>query len=155
MNLTAQIAKQLRDVYSGGNWTWVDVKETLKDVTWQQATTKVNSFNTIATLVFHMNSFVVAVTKVLEGGPLDANDKFSFEHPPIQSQQDWEKFVDKTYTDAETCARLIEKLPVSKLEKTFSDEKYGTYYRNITGVIEHIHYHLGQIVLLKKLIATK
>ncbi len=44
----------------------------------------------------------------------------------------------------------IEQLPESKLWETFSDEKYGNYYRNIHGIIEHIHYHLGQIVLIKK-----
>jgi hypothetical protein len=155
MTLSAQIAKQLRDVYVGKNWTWVDVKETLKDITWQQATTKVDSFNTIALLVFHMNYYVVAVTKVLQGGPLDSNDKYCFDCPPIQSEVDWKKLVDKTFTDAETLAQLIENLPESKLAETFSEEKYGTYYRNITGVIEHIHYHLGQIVLLKKLLVKK
>jgi hypothetical protein len=52
MNLTAQIAKHFRDVHFGGNWTSVNLKETLTDVTWQQATTKIYSLNTIATLVF-------------------------------------------------------------------------------------------------------
>ena len=33
MNLTAQIAKQLKAVYFGGNWTWVNLKENLADVT--------------------------------------------------------------------------------------------------------------------------
>ena len=33
-------------------------------------------------------------------------------------------------------------------------EKYGTYYRNFHGLIEHAHYHLGQIVLIKKLVAA-
>lgn len=38
------------------------------------------------------------------------------------------------------------------LDKPFIDEKYGSYIRNIEGVIEHSYYHLGQIVLLKKMI---
>ncbi len=46
----------------------------------------------------------------------------------------------------------IEQLPESKLWETFSDEKYGNYYRNIHGIIEHSHYHLGQIVLIKKIL---
>lgn len=53
MNVTEQIAKQLRTVYFGGNWTSVNFKETLADVTWQQATTQVYSCNTIAILVYH------------------------------------------------------------------------------------------------------
>ena len=38
------------------------------------------------------------------------------------------------------------------LWETFADEKYGHYYRNLHGIIEHTHYHLGQIVLIKKLL---
>jgi hypothetical protein len=153
MNLTAQIAKHFREVHFGGNWTSVNLKDNLVDVTWQQATTQVYSFNTIAALVFHMNYFVSAVLKVLQGNPLDAHDKYSFDCPPIQSQEDWEKLLDKTWTDAENFASLVEQLPESKLGETFSDEKYGNYYRNLHGIIEHVHYHLGQIVLIKKILS--
>jgi len=152
MNLTAQIAKHFRDVHFGGNWTSVNLKETLTDVTWQQATTKIYSLNTIATLVFHINYYISAVTKVLHGEPLTAHDKYSFDLSPIQSQEDWEKLLNKTWSDAENFAQLIEQLPESKLGEIFSDEKYGNYYRNIHGIIEHTHYHLGQIVLIKKML---
>ncbi len=33
----------------------------------------------------------------------------------------------------------------------FTDENYGTFYRNIDVMIEHSYYHIGQIVLIKKL----
>ena len=89
---------------------------------------------------------------VLQGEPLNASDKYSFDHPPIQSQENWEKLLDKTWSDAENFASLIEQLPESKLSETFLDEKYGNYYRNIHGIIEHTHYHLAQIVLIKKLL---
>jgi hypothetical protein len=49
MNLTEQMAKNLREVYFGGNRTSSNIKDNLADVTWQQATTQVYSFNTIAT----------------------------------------------------------------------------------------------------------
>ena len=152
MNLPAQIAKHFRDVHFGGNWTSVDLKQTLADVTWEQATTKIDSLNTIAALVYHINYYVSAVTKVLQGEPLDAHDKYSFDLPPIQGQEDWEKLLNKLWTEAENFAKLVEQLPESKLGEVFSDEKYGSYYRNIHGIIEHTHYHLGQIVLIKKII---
>lgn len=152
MNTPAQIAKHFRDVHFGGNWTFSNLKDHLADVNWQQATKKVYSFNTIATLVFHTNYFVGAVTKVLQGGPLDAKDIYSFDHPPIHSQEDWENMLNKTWADAEIFARLIEQLPENKLSETFCDEKYGNYYRNLHGIIEHTHYHLGQIVLIKKIL---
>ena len=152
MNYTAQIAKQFRDVHFGGNWTASNLKDNLAGINWEQAITKLYSFNTIATLVYHMNYYVSAVSKVLKGGPLDASDKFSFDHPPILTPEDWQKLLDKTWTDAENFAVLIEQLPESKLGEDFSDNKYGNYYRNIHGVIEHIHYHLGQIVLIRKML---
>ena len=152
MNLQAQIAKQFRDVHFGGNWTSSNLREHLADVTWQQATTQVYSFNSIATLVYHMNYYVSAVLKVLQGVPLDASDKYSFDLSPILCQQDWEKLLDKTWADAEGFASMVEQLPEQKLGDTFSDEKYGNYYRNIHGVIEHCHYHLGQIALIKKML---
>jgi len=34
------------------------------------------------------------------------------------------------------------------------EEKYGNYYRNFHGIIEHCHYHLGQIVLIKKMLLS-
>ncbi|HOY07931.1 MAG TPA: DUF1572 domain-containing protein [Saprospiraceae bacterium] len=155
MNLSAHIAKQLRDVHFGGNWTASSLKEHLTDITWQQAVTRVESFNTIAILVFHTNYYVEAVLKVLRGGPLDAKDKFSFDHPPIQSQEDWDKMLDKTWSDAEAFAQAIEQLPEEKLWEDFHESKYGNYYRNLTGIVEHLHYHLGQMVLIKKMVLTR
>jgi hypothetical protein len=153
MNLPQQIAKHFRDVHFGGNWTSVNLKAALADVTWQQATTNVDSLNTIAVLVFHMNYYVSAVLKVLQGNSLDAHDKFSFDLPPIRSREDWDNLLEKTWKDAENFSALIEQLPESKLGETFEEEKYGTYYRNLHGIIEHCHYHLGQIVLIKKLLS--
>jgi hypothetical protein len=152
MNLSAHLAKHLREVYFGGNWTSVNLKNSLSGVTWQQATTKVHSLNTIVALVYHINYYIAAVIKVLQGEPLNASDKFSFDHPQINSQEDWGKLLNQTWVDAETFATLVEQVPESKLWENFEDGKYGNYYRNIQGIIEHTHYHLGQIVLIKKLL---
>jgi hypothetical protein len=154
MNISAQMAKHFKEIHFGGNWTWSNLKDNLSDITWQEATTKIHSFNTIAALTYHVNYFVAAALKVLEGGELDAHDKFSFDHPPIESQADWENLLKKTWTDAENFARMVEKLPEEKLWEDFTDKKYGNYYRNIHGIIEHMHYHLGQIVVIKKLLRT-
>lgn len=152
MGLTGQIAKHFREVCFGGNWTCSNLKDNLADVTWQQATTQVYAFNTIATLVYHTNYYVGAAMKVLQGEPLNSKDEYSFNHPPIRSQGDWEKFLETTRAEAEIFANLVEQLPESKLWEDFADKKYGNYYRNLHGIIEHLHYHLGQIVLIKKIL---
>ena len=152
MNLPAQLARHLRDVFFGGNWTSVNLRDSLANITWQQANSKIHSLNTILALVYHINYYISAVTKVLQGEPLVASDKFSFDHPSIQSEEEWQQLLDETWKDAENFAYWIEQLSESKLWEDFEGGKYGNYYRNIQGIIEHSHYHLGQIVLIKKLL---
>jgi hypothetical protein len=152
MNISKQIAKHLREIHFGGNWTFSNLNDQLKDVNWRHVTTQVHSFNTIATLVFHMNYFVNTLIHFLENNELIGNDKYSFDHPPIHSEEDWNKMMEKTWNDAEKLALLIEQFPEEKLEEYFSEEKYGTYYRNFHGIIEHNHYHIGQIAIIKKLV---
>lgn len=153
IKFSAQLSKHFREFHFGGNWTASSLKEQLMNVTWQQATTSVYKLNTIAALTWHMNYYVAAAIKVLQGDPLDAKDEYSFNLPPVQSQADWEKLLEKTWSDAELFARLIEQLPEPMLWEDFTDKKYGNYYRNIHGIIEHCHYHLGQIVVIKKILS--
>ena len=152
MTITQQIAKHARDIHFGGNWTCVNLKDTVSDLTWQQATTQVHSLNTIAKLVYHINYYVSTIIKVLQGGPLDAHDKYSFDCPPIQSQHDWDGLLTKVWNDAETLANLIQQLPDERLWEDFTDKKYSTYHRNLHGMVEHSHYHLGQIAVIKKIL---
>lgn len=98
-----------------------------------------------------MNYYLNSVSGAVAGKGRNAKHELSFAHPPIASQQDWQDLVDKTFTDAETFAQLIEQMPEEKFWENIS-EKHGTFYTNIQGVIEHNHYHLGQIVILKKLL---
>lgn len=155
MNTTQQLAKHCRDVHFGGNWTFVNLKDTLADITWQEATTQYQDSNTIAILLFHINYYINPVARVLQGEPLNASDKFSFDCPTITSQEEWEHLIQKALDEAEQFANEIEKLEESKLFEVFSDEKYGNYFRNLLGIIEHTHYHLGQIALIKKMIRHK
>jgi hypothetical protein len=151
MELQKQIASDLRKCYLGRNWTAVALKEQIDDIDWQITTRQVYGLNSIATLVYHMNYYIVENIKVLEGGPLEAKDKYSFSHPPITSQRDWDTFIEGIYEQVEHFASLIENMPDGQLWEDFTDPKYGTYYRNFQGIIEHCHYHLGQIVMLKKI----
>ena len=154
MLLSITLAKHFREVYFGGNWTWVNLKTTLEGVDWKQATTQIESYNTIANLVYHIHYYVHAVIGVLKGGTLDAHDKYAFDHPSINSQKDWEDLLKRNWEEAEEFAGLLEKFPEEKWDELLADEKYGNYFRNILGIIEHTHYHLGQIVIIKKMLAN-
>jgi uncharacterized damage-inducible protein DinB len=153
MKLTTEIANRFREILLNGDWVVVtNYKDQLSDLTWKQATTKIGTLNTIADLTFHINYYIAGILNVFEGGSLDIRDKYSFDFPPIQSQEDWEKLLDKMWKDAEKFADLVELMPDKKLEEVFVDKKYGSFQRNIDAMIEHSYYHLGQITLIKKML---
>lgn len=154
MSSASQLAKRFREVLLDGLWIAnTNYKNQLSDVSWEQAVTRVGSLNTIAMLTFHIHYYIAGVKNVLEGGELEIKDQFSFDLPPIESQEQWEELLNKLWTDSEKFAVLVEQIPDDKIDEVFVDEKYGTYRRNIDGMIEHAYYHLGQITLIRKLLS--
>jgi Protein of unknown function (DUF1572) len=151
--ITHELARHIREIHFGNNWTDVDMTMVLKDVTWQQAVaTPIPNANSIAVLVFHMNFYLNYVHKSIKEGvyPFEHND--SFKVSPIQSETDWQALLQKTWDDAEAFAQTVEKLSVSPNFFNAVPPYHNSFYKNLQGIVEHNHYHLGQIVLLKKLL---
>lgn len=65
---------------------------------------QVHSFNSITVLLFHLDFYVCIAIHVLKGGTPEGHDNFSFDLPPVRSQEDWENLLDKFREDAETFA---------------------------------------------------
>lgn len=152
-NTNTFIANRLREVYLNGRWIAnTNYQELIADLTWKQATHQVANLNTIAALVYHVNYYLVGLLKVLNGGDLTIRDKYSFDLPPIQSEEDWTNLVKEFLANAAAFADKVDALPDSQFDAPFVKEKYGTYWRNLEGVIEHSYYHMGQIAILKKMI---
>ncbi|MEG2310345.1 MAG: DUF1572 domain-containing protein, partial [Chryseobacterium sp.] len=77
MSTTSQLSKRFREVLLDGKWIAnTNFKEQLSDVTWEQATTKIDSLNTIAMLTFHIDYYIAGLVNVFEGGDLEIKDKF-------------------------------------------------------------------------------
>lgn len=153
MSSAKQLAKRFREVLLDGVWIAnTNFKDQLSGVTWKQAITKIGSLNTIAMLTFHIDYYIAGLVHVFEGGNLEIRDRYSFDLAPIESQDQWEGLLNKLWENAEKFASLLEQMPDAKMNEVFVDEKYGTYLRNIDGMIEHCYYHLGQVTLIKKLL---
>lgn len=153
MENSAQLANRFREVTLNGKWiAYTNFKEQLTDVTLFDANKKVADLNTIALLTFHINYFVAGVLNVFEGGNLEIKDALSFDMPKLTSEAEWNTLKQELFDNSEKFANYIESFSDKKLNSVFVDEKYGTYRRNIEAMIEHSYYHLGQIVLIKKLL---
>ncbi len=156
MKRNLDIASQLREVLLNGKWIAnTNLKEQLSSITWEQAIQKVDNLNTIALLTFHINYYLKGILNVFNGGELEIRDKYSFDLPEIKSEADWNKLIKDFLSNSEMFANQVEQMNDNLLDQPFVDEKYGSYLRNIEGVIEHSYYHLGQVSLIKKMIMQR
>lgn len=155
MSIAKALAVHFRQVYFGGNWTAVNLQATLADVSLDEANTRISGLHTIAELVYHLHYYVYPVCRVLQGGRLEASDSLSFQLPPLNTPAQWQDLTEKVFQDARMLAGVMEQLDDAQLFEVFADPKYGDFFRNLQGITEHTHYHLGQIVLLKKIIRDR
>lgn len=154
MERSMHLANRLEEVLLNGHWIAnTNFQAQIKSVTLEQATQKIGSLNTIAALTYHVNYYLAGILNVFKGGDLEIRDKYSFDLPATESEADWKNLIDEFLKNAEEFVNEVAKMPDHKLDQPFVDIKYGTYLRNIDGVIEHAYYHLGQVSLIRKLLA--
>ena len=151
MKYIEAIAQHFYEVNHGNNWTDANVKDALKDVNFEMATTKINGANTIALLLFHMNFYNMVVYDRLVG------IKRHFEHEEslqneIASGEEWQQLQQTYFDNVERIHKAILAFDEALL---FEQKTRNTPYKNLHGLIEHIHYHLGQINILKKIMASQ
>ncbi len=147
------LASRLREVYLNGTWiAYTNYKDQLEKTSWKEAIKQVESLNSIAALTYHINYYLDGVLNAFRGSDLEIRDKYSFDLPPINNEAEWLLLVRTFLKNAEDFIEYVANFDEDQWKKAFAEEKYGNYLRNIEGVIEHSYYHLGQIVLIKKLI---
>ena len=156
MEMSKDVANRLREVLLDGHWiAHTNFKEQLTSTNWKEAVEKVEGLNTIASMTFHINYYLKGVLNVFQGGDLVIKDKYSFDMPEISSESEWLDLVNECLSNAELYISYVERMDDQQLSQPFVKEKYGSYSRNIEAQIEHSYYHLGQLVLIKKLVTQR
>jgi uncharacterized damage-inducible protein DinB len=152
MNLTGLIAEHIKEVYEGNNWTDVNISDVIRDITWQQAQQQTSaSPNTIASLLHHLYYWNGIIMQRLKGSNPSIPEVNGYAVGKLKNENDWDALKQKTHESFLQLADLIKSFPEEKLSDTYAAGK-SSYYKNFQGIVEHAHYHLGQIVILKKLL---
>lgn len=152
MEITALIAQHLLDVHIGNNWTEVDLSDTLKDITLEEAITVTGaSPNTIASLVHHITYWSRHMIGRINGVEVPIPPSNGFDVPLPDSPEDWLQLKADNIASAHELATAIRAFDAAKLEYPILPG-YSSAYKNLQGSVEHVHYHLGQIVIIKKLL---
>jgi hypothetical protein len=154
MLLAEAIAQHVLDVHEGNNWTEVDLAHTLHDVTLAEATTQTAaSPNTIAALVQHLAFWNRVMARRAQGMGTEIGPANGFDVPPLRTHADWLALQAELWQSAHELAAAIRQVPEAKLAEPIL-LGYSTAYKNLQGAVEHLHYHLGQLVLLKNLVRS-
>ena len=152
MNIAELIAGHLLDVYAGENWTEVNLKTTLKDVTYTEASQLTPaSANTIAGLVHHLAFWNRVMAQRSQGAKVEISESNGFDNSALADEAQWRGLKQDCFQSAQLLAEAIRKLSDVQLQQPILPA-YPTAYKSLQGAVEHVHYHLGQIVILKQLV---
>ncbi len=155
MTESARLAAQLDRALEGEAWHGPAWAELLEDVSCRRAASRpIESAHTIAEIVLHSITWHKIVRRRLLG-----------ETPRVSAAQDWpddvpgdeaawQALVQELLESGRTLSATVAAFPAKRLRepRPAMDE---TWYDLISGQLQHMLYHAGQVALLKKAGGTR
>ena len=150
MKIAPVVARHVGEVVHG-NWTDIYLDDTIADVTYEEAMALPPGItNSIAMLVNHLGFYNGIVSARIDGKNPAVNDANGFD-VNINGDAEWQQLKLIVIKSFYTLADKVKELPEEKLWQ-LTPGGNSSFYKTFQGISEHAHYHLGQIVLLKKII---
>jgi hypothetical protein len=155
MNISELIAQHLLDVHEGDNWTEVNLISILDQISFQEASQlTAASVNTISGLVHHLTFWNSVMLQRVQGIPVEIPLSNGFNNAALPDEQSWHILKQQCLQSARTLAYAISGLDIERLQQPILPG-HPTAFKSLQGSVEHVHYHLGQIVIMKQLIQAK
>lgn len=148
-----RIVKQFEAMQHGDCWIGTNFKELLQGVDHKMAMARVEEkANSIWMLVGHITYWRTAVVNRLTGS--DNPPPFSdFYLPDEANTENWHQALHDFEAAYHLLRNALHHFNEDNLHK-HSVKKEQTNYELIMGCLQHDAYHFGQLMLLKKLLAT-
>jgi uncharacterized damage-inducible protein DinB len=154
MNIKSLVAQHIRDVLKG-NWTDIFLEDVLTDTTLEEANFIPASKNSIAMIVNHLKFYnEVAMLRLENVDKAIDPETNGFNVELIDTEEKWQQFKNAMLASFIKLAEQVEAMPEEKLFE-FTPSGHSTFYKTLHGIVEHAHYHMGQIVIIKKFIRNK
>lgn len=153
-NEITKLKKLFSDHYQGDPWIDITLLNTLKNISADQASEKIGSLNSIWQIVNHMILWRKALLRRVKGNSISVPANNFITEVKDKSEKSWKK----TFKDLEDSQKnLLTFLSRSKdsLLENISPASGYSYYELLVAILLHDTYHIGQIVLIKKLIEKK
>lgn len=149
----SRFQKQLKVHYDGIPWIDISIKGTLKGVTAKQAALKIGELNSIWQIVNHMISWRKALFGRIKDKPVGhPKDNYIWEVKDTSSAA-WKKTLAQFEISQKEINTFLAKQSDELFDKISPASGYS-YYELAQAITIHDTYHLGQIVLIKRLMES-
>ncbi|MEJ7627096.1 MAG: DinB family protein [Ferruginibacter sp.] len=152
MTEVEKIISLFEKLYNGEPWIDVNIKSILENITAKQADSKpFPNCNSIWEIVNHLIEWRTNVLQRLQGVVIVTPGNNYFEPIEDKSNQAWKDIL-KKFEDSQTqWIVFLKQFNPESFDSRYPSNKM-TYYEHIQGILQHDSYHLGQIVLLIKVL---
>jgi len=152
MTESERLSTLFQNLYNGHPWIDVTLVDVLQNTPAANAQKRVlENCNTIWEIVRHVISWRQNVLQRVQGKVLQTPANNYIEPVQNTSEKAWADTLKELENTQTQWLAFLQQMETGQLENTYPVNNM-TYYEHIQGIIQHDSYHLGQIVLLKKLV---
>lgn len=148
------VQKLLNDHYDGVPWIDITIMGTLKLISAKQAAAKMGELNSIWQIVNHMISWREALIARVKDKPVAYPDDNYIAEIKIITPKAWKDTLKKFEKSQKNIISFLNSSKESLLEKISPTSGYS-YYELVLAILQHDTYHIGQIVLIKKMLDSR
>ena len=150
MKTVQQLVTDLDNLQKGDSWLGYNALQVLNGIDASSAASKAyEKGNSIWKLVNHISYWRAFVAKRVKEKRFISSAEEGFSEPLIKDEESWNMTVQhfiQSYEDLRSSIALL------KEEELFTPLENGqTLYYNINGCILHDAFHLGQVIILKRM----
>lgn len=152
MKESIRISQLFRDLFDGDPWLGVNIISTLEGISAEKAAVKIApERNSIWEIVNHMTSWRLNVLRRFEGKVIPSPEHNYILPVENTTEGAWKEAIEQLKESQGKWLEFLETADEEVLASVYPGNQ-GTYYYHVQGILQHDAYHLGQIVLLAKLV---
>ena len=150
MSESKRLANEVRKALNGEAWHGPSWKEILDGVGRDAATYRpIPEAHSLAEVVLHATTWHDVVRRRIEGETPEVTNTDDWPVAAFADDAAWSAAVARLFATGKALAATIEAFPADKLHDKRPGVD-GTWYELVSGELQHILYHAGQVALLKK-----
>jgi uncharacterized damage-inducible protein DinB len=151
MTLAESFADQIEKSITGPAWYGLSLLEGISDINAKEALFRIDEgSHNICQQVWHLNNWIGVFHNRLNGKEMPwLPEEEDWPSTKNLSEQEWKKTRDTVIASHKRFVEAIRKLSDSQLNQQVPGKDYSFAFM-LQGIAQHVAYHTGQIVLVKK-----